>query len=73
MCSAGSAVERMSDERMAKKIYHGKASGKRDRGRLRLTFRNSIRDTWGMSRNNHKDPQEMYEEVDDSGRGERGM
>ena len=31
-------VERTSDERMAKKIYCGKVSGKRDRGRYRLTL-----------------------------------
>ena len=31
-------VERMSDERMTKKIYDGKVSGKRGRGRLRWTF-----------------------------------
>ena len=32
----------MSDERMAKKIYYGKVSGKRDRRRPRLTFENTI-------------------------------
>ena len=31
-------VERMSDERMAKKIYEGKVGGEIDRGRPRLTF-----------------------------------
>ena len=35
-------VERMSDERMAKNIYDGKVSGKRDRGRPRLTFENTV-------------------------------
>ena len=35
-------VKRMSGEKMAKKIYDGKMSGKRDRGRLRLTFANTI-------------------------------
>ena len=35
-------VERMSDERMAKKIYDGKVSGKRGRGRPRLTFENTV-------------------------------
>ena len=35
-------VERMSDERMAKKIYNGKVSGKRGRGRPRLTFENTV-------------------------------
>ena len=35
-------VERMSDERMAKKIYAGKLSGKRGRGRPRLTFENTV-------------------------------
>ena len=67
-------VERMSDERMAKKIYDGKVSGKRGRRRSRLTFENSIKDTGGRSRKKHEDPPEgMYEKVDDSGRGERGM
>ena len=35
-------VERMSDERMAKKIYDGKVSGERGRGRPRLTFKNTV-------------------------------
>ena len=35
-------VERMSDERMAKKIYDGKVSVKRGRGRPRLTFENTV-------------------------------
>ena len=35
-------VKRMSDERMAKKIYDGKVSGKRGRGRPRLTFENTV-------------------------------
>ena len=35
-------VERMSDERMAKKIYDGKVSGKSGRGRPRLTFENTV-------------------------------
>ena len=35
-------VERMSDEIMRKKIYDGKVSGKRDRGRPRLTFENTV-------------------------------
>ena len=35
-------VERMSDERMAKQIYDGKVSGKRGRGRPRLTFENTV-------------------------------
>ena len=35
-------VERMSDERLANKIYDGKVSGKRDRGRPRLTFENAV-------------------------------
>ena len=34
----------------------------------------STKDTGGRSREKHDDPPEgMYEEVDDSGRGERGM
>ena len=32
----------MSDERMAKKIYDGKVSGKGDRGRTRLTFEHTV-------------------------------
>ena len=36
-------VERMRDGRIAKKIYDGKVSGKRDRGRPRLTFENTVR------------------------------
>ena len=35
-------VEQMSDERMAKKIYDGKVSGKRGRVRPRLTFENTV-------------------------------
>ena len=32
----------MNDERMAKKTYDGKVSGKRGRGRPRLTFENTV-------------------------------
>ena len=39
-------VERMSDERMAKKIYDGKVSGKRGRGRPRLTFETQYQRYW---------------------------
>ena len=35
-------VERMSDERMAKKIYYGKVSGMRGRRRSRLTCENTV-------------------------------
>ena len=35
-------VERMSDERMAKKIYDEKVTGKRVRGRPRLIFENTV-------------------------------
>ena len=35
-------VERIKDERMAKKIYDRKVSGKRGRGRPRLTFENTV-------------------------------
>ena len=57
---------------MAKKIYDGKVSGKRSRGRPRLTFEVSIKDTGERSRKNNEDPPEgMYEQVDDSGWGER--
>ena len=39
-----------------------------------LIFDNSIEDTGGRSTKKHEDPPEgMYEEVHDSGRGERGM
>ena len=70
---------------MAKKIYNGKVSGKRGRSLplplLPLTpptsvdlRKHSIEDTRGRSRKKHKDPPKgMYEKVDDSGRGERGM
>ena len=59
---------------MAKKISDGKVSRKRDRGRPRLTFKNSIKHIGRKSRKKHEDPAEgMYEEVDDSGQGERGM
>ena len=55
--------------------YDGKVSGKRGRWKPRLTFeKNSIKDTGGRPRKKHKDPSDgMYEEVDDSGRGERGL
>ena len=68
-------VERMSDERMAKKIYDGKVSGKRGRRRSRSrTFVNSIKYTGGRSRKKHeKPPDGMYKEIHDNGRGERGM
>ena len=48
-------VERVSDERMAKKNYDGKVKGKRDSGRPRLTFENSIKDG-GRSCKKHEDP-----------------
>ena len=49
---------------MAKKTYDVKVD-------LR---KHNIKDTGGSSRKKHKDPPEgMYEEFDDSGRGERGM
>ena len=35
-------VERMSDERIAKKIYDGKMCGKRGRGRLWLILENTV-------------------------------
>ena len=36
--------------------------------------KHSIKDIGGRSRKKHEDPPEgMYEEVDNSGRGERGM
>ena len=68
-------VEQISDERMVKKIYDGKVSGKIGRGRPWLTFENTVlKTTGGRSRKTHEDSTEgMYEEVDDSGRGERGI
>ena len=68
-------VERMSDERIAKKIYNGKVSGKRGRGRPRLTFENIVSKILEQkSRKKHEYPLEgTYEEVDESGRGKRGM
>ena len=65
----------MSDERMAKKIYDGKVSGKRDRGRPRLTFENTVSKILeeGHVKSTRIPPEGMYEEVDDSRRGERGM
>ena len=35
-------VERMSDDRMTKKIYDGIVSGKRGRGRPQLIFENKV-------------------------------
>ena len=50
-------VERMSDERMAKKIYDGKASGKRGRGRTAVDLRKHIiKDTGGRSCKKHEGP-----------------
>ena len=48
-------------------------SGKRDRGRPQLTFGNTVSfDNGGRPRGMHEDPLEnVYEEVDDSGPGER--
>ena len=50
-------------------------SGKRNRERPGLTFENTVSKILeGRSRKKHEDPPDgMYEEVDDSGRGERGM
>ena len=57
-------VERMSDERIAKKIYDGKID----------LWKHSIKDTGGRSRKKHEDlPESMYKEIHDDGRGERGM
>ena len=68
-------VERMSDERMAKEIYDGKVSGSRGTVETSVDLRkHSIKDTGGRSRKKHEHPPKgMYEAVDDSGRGERGM
>ena len=50
------------DERMTKKTYDGKVSGKRGRARPRLTFaKHSIKDTGGRSHKKHENPPEgMY-------------
>ena len=71
-----------------KEIYDGKVSGKRGKGRSWLTFENTVLKysiTGGRSRKKHElfiyvmssvggdPPEDMYEEVDDSGRCERGM
>ena len=56
------------------KVYEGKLSDKRGRGRPRLIFEITVStDTGGRSRKKHEDPpMGMYEEVDDNGRGGRG-
>ena len=58
-----------------KNIYDGKVSGKRGRGRPRLTFENTVSKILeeGQVKSMKTPPEGMYEEVDDSGRGERGM
>ena len=66
-------VEEMSDERMAKKIYDGKVSGKRGRVRPRLTFENTVLKILEEGHVKRTPPEGIYEEVDDNGRGERGM
>ena len=68
-------VERMSDERMPKKTFNGNVSGKRGWGRPRLTFENTVSKILEeRQRKTHEDPpKSTYEEVDDSGRGERGL
>ena len=63
----------MSDARMAKKNYDGKVSVKRGRTSIDLRKHN-IKDTGGRLCKKHENPPEgMYEEVDDSGRDEKGM
>ena len=53
-----------------KKIYDGKASGKRGRFSVDL-LKDTIKDTGGRSCKKHEDPPEgMYKEIDDSGLGE---
>ena len=58
---------------MAKKIYDGKVSGKRDRGRPRLTFENTVSKILEGHVISMSSPEGKCEEVDDSGRGERGI
>ena len=60
-------AERIIDAKMAKKVYDRKVSGKRGRARPRLTFENTI------SKILKKGHVKAYEEVDDNGRGERGV
>ena len=57
-------IERICDVKMAKKIYDGKVSDKRGRGKPWLTFENIVLKILEEG---------MYDEVDESGRGERGM
>ena len=62
----------MSDKRIIKKIYEGKVSSKRDRGRPRLTFEHTVSKI--MVEEKYEGHSEgMNKEVDDSGRSERGM
>ena len=53
-----------------KKIYDGKVSGKRGRGKPRLTFEKTVS---MILEKGYVKSMRMYEEVDDSGLGERGM
>ena len=62
--SASFALEQMSDEKMAKKIYDGKVSGKRLRVPPRLTFKNTVSK---ILIEGH------VKSIDDSGRGEKGI
>ena len=66
--------EQMSEERMTKTISDGKVSGKGDSGTSVDLRKQNIKDTRGRSPKKHEDPPEgRYEEIDDIGRGERGM
>ena len=60
-----------------KLIYDGKVNGKRDRGESRLTFENTVSkildDGHVKSMTSPPPSGSMCEEVDDSGRGARGM
>ena len=58
-----------------KNILDVKVSGKRGRERSRLTFKNTVSKILeeGHVKRMRNHPKGMYEEVDDSGRGEKGM
>ena len=63
------------NKRLANKIYDGKVSGKRDRERPRLIFENTVSKILeeGHVKSMRTPRRAGYEEVDDSGRGEKGI
>lgn len=70
-------VERVSDERMLEKICDAKFSGKRGKWRPLKTSENTIlmirRREIGKLLRNQDSLESIYEDVNDSGRVERGM